>query len=539
MHAIRVYHEDEAATVSEKPPVIVNMAEVLAYGEEMIAARSIDERLFAWFSRRLKRHVLRADDCHVGAGEEDVRGLVLRADGADATVSGDDSDLFCGVLLGVEPFADPPQSTSQTALRKTAEHCRRALEKGERLVRFVPARRLNRDVETVLDWLAALPEQDPDLTRKIDRVTFEQAVTMARRWHERLERRADGIWRRVEDDPDGVEEIERLEDGWRWVRLRSPKALDYEGALMRHCAGQGAYDLLKTEVISLRDQSNRPHCTVEVARSNDGTVVRQVKGRANKSVALGLENKVRSFIAALAPVEVHDAPLFGSLLFEGRLIDVNDLPDDLTIDGELDLSGCLALRRMPNRLRVTGRLSLKGCENLEHLGAGTWVGGTLNLRGCTSLLELPDNLAVGENCILTYCTALRRIGPGFAVGGHCQAGVCLALSELPETLEVGGDLILIRCLSLTRLPRRLIVGSGLDLSGCLGLDRRRSDGSPDPSVWPETLRVGRRIYGLDGYAMDALPPTVRREDGILGRLCAGVLDGLSGGVAALRTVLAR
>ncbi|MCV9963864.1 PcfJ domain-containing protein [Pararhizobium sp. BT-229] len=82
---------------------------------------------------------------------------------------------------------------------------------------------------------------------------------------------------------------------YRIVRLKTPRALDYESNAMRHCIGHGAYDRYLGHdgflLLSLRDKGNRPHVTIQV---NHRKIV-QFSGKANsepkpeyRQAALGL-----------------------------------------------------------------------------------------------------------------------------------------------------------------------------------------------------------------------------------------------------------
>lgn len=120
---------------------------------------------------------------------------------------------------------------------------------------FAPTPDVAEEVARVLDWIGALPEIDPRLAGKRDRIPYPHARTHAEHWHARL---AEGGRSLGDDDPEGVETVIQLEDGRRWVRLATARALDYEGTLMRNCVGDGAYDRFRSEIYSLRDDTNTP-----------------------------------------------------------------------------------------------------------------------------------------------------------------------------------------------------------------------------------------------------------------------------------------
>jgi hypothetical protein len=71
-------------------------------------------------------------------------------------------------------------------------------------------------------------------------------------------------------------------------------------------------------------------------------------------------------------------------------------PKNLTVTGNLDLSGCTGLTALPDGLSVSGWLYLSGCTGLTALPDGLSVSGGLDLSGCTGLTALPDGLSVSE-----------------------------------------------------------------------------------------------------------------------------------------------
>jgi len=74
---------------------------------------------------------------------------------------------------------------------------------------------------------------------------------------------------------------------------------------------------------------------------------------------------------------------------------LTELPDNLTVYGDLNLYNCKALPALPNGLNVIGSLYLNRCISLSELPNDLKVGGILCLYKC-KLTVLPDNLKVGE-----------------------------------------------------------------------------------------------------------------------------------------------
>ena len=91
----------------------------------------------------------------------------------------------------------------------------------------------------------------------------------------------------IQLDENQEKRIKTLSDGYSLVELLSPEALDRESAYMQHCIGNGGYDFKVGEddfrYISLRDSSNKPHATMELARVDYGEwEIVQFQGKQNQ-----------------------------------------------------------------------------------------------------------------------------------------------------------------------------------------------------------------------------------------------------------------
>ena len=83
----------------------------------------------------------------------------------------------------------------------------------------------------------------------------------------------------------------------------------------------------------------------------------------------------------------------GSLFLEGS--DIEELPEGLVVEGDVDLSRCLNLAELPKGFTVKGDLTLRDCKYLTTLPDNLTVGGFLDLDGCKNLVGLPKGLKVG------------------------------------------------------------------------------------------------------------------------------------------------
>jgi hypothetical protein len=93
----------------------------------------------------------------------------------------------------------------------------------------------------------------------------------------------------------------------------------------------------------------------------------------------------------------------GDLDLDGA--NITKLPNDLYVDGMLDLDDCEQLTKLPNKLYVVGNLSLSD-TNIEELPTKLYVGNYLNIS-YTNITELPNNLYVGDDLYI-YSTPLAK-----------------------------------------------------------------------------------------------------------------------------------
>ena len=78
---------------------------------------------------------------------------------------------------------------------------------------------------------------------------------------------------------------------------------------------------------------------------------------------------------------------------------ITKLPNNLYVDGNLDLFDCKQLTELPIKLYVDGDLDL-GNLNITKLPYKLHVEGSLNLTGCSELTEIPNNLYVGRSLFI-------------------------------------------------------------------------------------------------------------------------------------------
>ena len=191
-----------------------------------------------------------------------------------------------------------------------------ALCRGDNVIRVECGQFAERDAWLVVDWLNAQRRQP--VFARLDRVSYPQALAATRLWHAHL-----AAQMTVEEWAGDAELEQQFGDGYRIVRLRTPRALEIEGARMGHCVAAYDDDLRNgTAILSLRDPQNRPHCTME----RIGQKIFQVKGKQNRAPVAKYRPYIRQYIALRHLEVVDDADNVGTLLYaDGRLCrDVNE-----------------------------------------------------------------------------------------------------------------------------------------------------------------------------------------------------------------------
>ena len=148
--------------------------------------------------------------------------------------------------------------------------------------------------------------------------------------------------------------------------------------------------------------------------------------------------------------------------------EITQLPDNLTVNGNLDLSGT-DITVLPNNLTVGGYLEL-------------WN---------TCIKYLPDNLTVGGSLFLNN-TGIKSLPNNLTVGG-CLELCNRPIKSLPDNLIVGDSLDL-RGTGIISLPDNLTVGGVLDIR-----DTKITDNvEVNTTLSPEQQK---NIYDLENMAL--------------------------------------
>ena len=101
---------------------------------------------------------------------------------------------------------------------------------------------------------------------------------------------------------------------------------------------------------------------------------------------------------------------------------ISKLPNDLYVDGSLELINCQQLTQLPIKLHVEDDLRIYNCAQITELPNDLYVGGDyLDLRKLKNLIYLPNNLYIKGDLYLD------------------KSGI----TELPDNLQVRGDLFIL------------------------------------------------------------------------------------------------
>lgn len=139
-------------------------------------------------------------------------------------------------------------------------------------------------VEHIIDWMVS-----GSAPTRLKKMSLADATRGAGTWMAANKKKGSGL-----KDSDGdIEIYMEFDDGSRIVKLLSKKSLQREGNLMSHCLG--GYEIRQGfDIFSLRDKSNNPHATFEVAKDQEEFL--QIKGKGNGEIHPKYIDRVLSFL---------------------------------------------------------------------------------------------------------------------------------------------------------------------------------------------------------------------------------------------------
>ena len=342
---------------------------------------------------------------------------------------------------------------------------------GTDMVKFKPTTKLTADLEHAIAWLKTFPPSK-DLN-----FTVPQAVKQGNLLIQTQNHNASG-------DEGDIQVLHTFKDGFTFVSCLDAQSIKREGKLMNHCVGSEAQGYIRDvakgtlQIWSLRDPNNNPHCTIEYKVRTK--TINQIKGKRNNGITktyqpyvlewLKLAEKT-NLISTFNPADLMN---LGILSQDGVWYDVNHLPSDFTVRGDLTISK--AIVTLPEKLNVEGNLYIN--NSTVTTSNGLVVGGNLSIMATE--ITLPDGITIGKNLNIHNCSI--SLPKGLIVEGTLDITDCHDLTSLPEGLTVGKSLYLGNCTSLTKFPNQMIVKANLVITNC-----------PKSLKIPKSIKVGGSI----------------------------------------------
>lgn len=195
------------------------------------------------------------------------------------------------------------------------------------------------EIEHILDFLNN--QFDNNIKLRLSRLSVQDAHSKSSQWITKLNKNAKI---KTSESKFDISIIKTYDSGYYWVKLKSSSAYTREGSLMGHCVSsyKGKKD---SQIFSLRDKSNQPHCTIEILKNN---TLKQIKGKANSSVV----NKYSVFILDFLndfkclKFDTHDLERNGIIYINQKLYNKRLLPETfISHYSNLNISDSIKLPR--------------------------------------------------------------------------------------------------------------------------------------------------------------------------------------------------
>lgn len=121
---------------------------------------------------------------------------------------------------------------------------------------------------------------------------------------------------------------------------------------------------------------------------------------------------------------------------------ITHLCDTLSVDGDLDLTGCVSLTTLPSQLTVRGRLIIDGCTQITTLPMGLRRLQGFSAIGCHQLKSIAPLLECHGSINLTGCSSMAPLSSDFRWKGKLTLSQCwidsqavfVETSALPDTV---------------------------------------------------------------------------------------------------------
>lgn len=178
--------------------------------------------------------------------------------------------------------------------------------------------------DIIKDWFNAVRVN-------ISALSFYDAMIESIKWHIKLSKIRQGLLTYSEITNTDIVYTYKT---YKIVSLAKKTDCIVEGNKMGHCVGTGSYGsrLSKSyKILSVRDEFNEPHATMEVKIEDNGDYnILQIKGKQNKVPILKYQPAIISWISTLNTTAVANCQDF--LLFDSnQTLEINDKDYDVTI----------------------------------------------------------------------------------------------------------------------------------------------------------------------------------------------------------------
>ena len=254
----------------------------------------IGHKLVVWLGRALQ---FKLNLLHENAKQ--------KQDSKSSTLSMDDTNIFLGIRVLDH---DHKLFDVRTMDGKLADE----LSDEERQVAPIKTVTMMEAIRYIEDWFVSV-------SPNISNFTIESAYEESRKWHIALANNQEINGYKLKEDNHDKDVVFR-HGKYKIVNVTTKHDLVVEGNFMGHCVGTAGYSSRLSDtykILSVRDETNEPHATIEL----DGKNLKQIKGKQNK-----------------VPVTKY-IPIIVLWIIDNNLkvADCHDFlsfPDELTIDGE-------------------------------------------------------------------------------------------------------------------------------------------------------------------------------------------------------------
>jgi len=243
-----------------------------------------------------------------------------------------------------------------------------------------------------------------------------------------------------EEYGEDIETVLDFQDGFRIVKLISENSYKREGNLMFHCVS--SYYARDVEVYSLRDQWNKPHCTIEKDT--------QIKGKGNGYIIFKYIDYIVKFLEwsgmkvrdlemkRLSYMAVPFPPYYTGKLYKNKYV----LKDSVLDYGEYSVTENLNEARKPGKWLYKGSIKTSNSEEFPYICG---IEGTVRATD-TAILSLPSCTYIGgfdysfnvSGSIYSYDESIISL-PSCTNVGHNIFSDDESRISLPVCNAVGGD----------------------------------------------------------------------------------------------------